>query len=103
MDSYNLTNGVHLTQNGYLNIDVAKKEWSFNGIIMSDWTSTYDAIAAANSGLDVEMPSGKFLNRTNLLPAIKDATVSVETIDDKDPRILRVPPQFGWLYRVQTY
>ncbi len=102
MDSYNLTNGVHLTQNGYLNTDVAKKEWSFNGIIMSDWTSTYDAIAAANSGLDVEMPSGKFLNRTNLLPAIKDGKVSVATIDDKVRRILRVAAQFGWLDREQT-
>ncbi|HEV2962481.1 MAG TPA: glycoside hydrolase family 3 N-terminal domain-containing protein, partial [Candidatus Angelobacter sp.] len=58
MDSYNLTNGVHLTQNNYLNTDVVKKEWGFNGIIMSDWTSTYDAVAAANGGLDLEMPSG---------------------------------------------
>ncbi len=97
MDSYNLTNGVHLTQNGYLNSDVVKKEWGFNGVIMSDWTSTYDAIAAANSGLDVEMPSGKFLNRANLLPAIKEGKVSVATIDDKVRRILRVAAQFGWL------
>src|SRR5438132_4858392 len=58
MDSYNLANGVHLTQNGYLNTDVAKNEWGFRGIIMSDWTSTYDGIAAANGGLDLEMPSG---------------------------------------------
>src|SRR5712691_4221644 len=102
MDSYNLTNGQHMTQNGYLNSDVVKKEWGFNGVIMSDWTSTYDAIAAANSGLDVEMPSGKFLNRANLLPAIKDGKVSVATIDDKVRRILRVAAQFGWLDREQT-
>src|SRR5260221_2984973 len=102
MDSYNLTNGVHLTQNGYLNSDVVKKEWGFNGVIMSDWTSTYDAIAAANSGLDVEMPSGKFLNRANLLPAIKEGKVSVATIDDKVRRILRVAAQFGWLDHEQT-
>ena len=36
---YNLTNGEHMTQNGYLNIDVVKKEWGFDGIIMSDWSS----------------------------------------------------------------
>jgi beta-glucosidase len=97
MDSYNLTNGVHLTQNNYLNSDVVKKEWGFNGIIMSDWTSTYDAVAAANSGLDLEMPSGLFLNRSNLLPAIEQGKVSVATIDDKVRRILRVAAQFGWL------
>jgi beta-glucosidase len=102
MDSYNLTDGIHLTQSSYLNGDVAKKEWGFNGIIMSDWTSTYDAVAAANAGLDVEMPSGEFLNRKNLLPAIQEGKVSVATIDDKVRRILRVAAQFGWLDREQT-
>src|SRR6202167_3501067 len=102
MDSYNLTNGSHMTQNGYLNNEVLKKEWGFDGILMSDWTSTYDAVGAANGGLDLEMPSGKFLNREKLLPAIKQGSVSVATIDDKVRRILRVAIQFGWLDREQT-
>ena len=102
MDSYNLTNGSHMTQNAYLNNDVLKKEWGFDGILMSDWTSTYDAVGAANGGLDLEMPSGKFLNREKLLPAIKQGSVSVATIDDKVRRILRVAIQFGWLDRDQT-
>ena len=102
MDSYNLTNGVHMTQNGYLNSDVVKKEWGFPGIVMSDWTSTYDGVAAANGGLDLEMPSGKFMNRATLLPAIKAGKVSEATIDDKVRRILRTAIQFGWLDRDQT-
>src|SRR2546430_15192671 len=102
MDSYNLTNGAHMTQNGYLNTDVAKKEWGFDGIMMSDWTSTYDAIAAANGGLDLEMPSGVFMNRKNLEPAIQQGKVSVVTIDDKIRRILRTAVRFGWLDRDQT-
>src|SRR5712692_2071749 len=76
MDSYNLTNGTHLTQNGYLNTDVAKKEWGFAGIMMSDWFATYDGVAAANGGLDLEMPAGKFMNRATLLPAVKAGKVS---------------------------
>jgi beta-glucosidase len=102
MDSYNLTNGVHLTQNGYLNTDVAKKEWGFSGIMMSDWDSTYDGVAAANGGLDLEMPSGKFMNRAVLLPAIQAGKVTEATIDDKVRRILRTAIQFGWLDRDQT-
>ncbi len=102
MDSYNLTNGTHMTQNAHLNIDVLKKEWGFDGILMSDWTSTYDAVGAANGGLDLEMPSGKFLNREKLLPAIRQGQVSVATIDDKVRRILRVAIQFGWLDHEQT-
>ena len=102
MDSYNLTNGAHMTQNDYLNTDVAKKEWGFSGIMMSDWTSTYDAVAAANGGLDLEMPSGAFLNRKNLKPAIAEGRVSVATIDDKVRRILRVAARFGWLDQEQA-
>ena len=83
MDSYNLTNGSHMTQNGYLNIEVLKKEWGFDGILMSDWTSTYDAVGAANGGLDLEMPSGKFLNREKLLPAIKQGLLPSRRLTTK--------------------
>lgn len=102
MDSYNLVNGLHMTQNGALNTDVVKKEWGFDGIIMSDWDATYDGVAAANGGLDLEMPSGKFMNRATLLPAIKAGTVSEATLDDKVRRILRTAIRFGWLDREQT-
>ncbi|HEY4739280.1 MAG TPA: glycoside hydrolase family 3 C-terminal domain-containing protein [Candidatus Acidoferrales bacterium] len=102
MDSYNLTNGSHMTQNAHLNIEILKKEWGFNGILMSDWTSTYDAVAAANGGLDLEMPSGLYLNRDKLLPAIQQGLVSVATIDDKVRRILRTAMQFRWLDGDQT-
>jgi len=102
MDSYNLINGQHATQNGYLNNDVAKKEWGFEGIIMSDWDATYDGVAAANGGLDLEMPSGRFMNRANLLPAVQSGKVSEATIDDKVRRILRTALRFGWLDRDQT-
>ena len=102
MDSYNLTNGTHMTQNGLFNTDLVKKEWMFPGIVVSDWDATYDGVAAANSGLDLEMPSGKFMNRATLLPAIKAGTVSEATIDDKVRRILRTAIRFGWLDHDQT-
>jgi beta-glucosidase len=102
MDSYNLTNGVHLTQDGPLNTDLAKKEWGFQSIMMSDWGGTYDAVGAANGGLDLEMPSGKFMNRELLLPAVRAGKVSEATIDDKVRRILRTAVRFGWMDRDQT-
>jgi len=70
MDSYNLVNGQHMSQNKYLLNDVVKKEWGFDGLIMSDWSATYDGVATANGGQDLEMPSGLYMNRKNLLPAI---------------------------------
>src|SRR5947208_6455108 len=102
MDSYNLTNGLHMTQNGYFNRDIVRKEWGFEGLMMSDWTSTYDAVGAANGGLDLEMPFAKFMNRDSLLPAIKEGKVSVATVDEKIRRILQTAIRFGWLDRDQT-
>ena len=102
MDSYNLTNGQHMTQNGYFNTDVVRKEWGFNGITMSDWVATYDGVAAANGGLDLEMPNGAFMNQKNLLPAIKDGHVKESTIDEKIIHILETAGRFGWLDRPQT-
>ncbi|MBV8631979.1 MAG: glycoside hydrolase family 3 C-terminal domain-containing protein [Silvibacterium sp.] len=102
MDSYNLTNGQHMTQNGYFNTDVARKQWGFNGVMMSDWVATYDGVAAANGGLDLEMPTGAFMNRKNLLPAVKAGTVTEATLDDKIRHILETAARFGWLDRDQA-
>lgn len=102
MDSYNLTNGQHMTQNGYFNTDVARKEWGFSGVMMSDWVATYDGVAAANGGLDLEMPNGAFMSQKNLLPAIKDGRVKESTIDEKIIHILETADRFGWLDRLQT-
>lgn len=102
MSSYNLTNGLHMSQNKYLLTDVLKKEWGFDGLIMSDWSGTYDGIEATNAGQDLEMPSGLHMNQQILKPAIEQGKVSVATIDDKVRRILRTALRFGWLDRDQT-
>jgi beta-glucosidase len=102
MDSYNLVNGQHSTQNGYFNIDVVRKQWGFQGVMMSDWVATYDAVGAANGGLDLEMPNGKYMNKENLLPAIRAGQVKESTIDEKVRHILTTAARFGWLDRDQT-
>jgi beta-glucosidase len=101
MDSYNFTNGTHMTENGYFNTDVVRKDWGFNGVMMSDWVATYDGVAAANGGLDLEMPNGAFMNQKNLLPAVKDGRVKTATIDEKIAHILETAARFGWLDRAQ--
>lgn len=101
MDSYNLVNGEHSTQNKFLNVEVLRKDWGFRGIVMSDWGATYDGVAAANGGLDLEMPSGKFMNAKILLPAIKDGRVSVDTINAKVRHILETALRFGLVDRNQ--
>jgi beta-glucosidase len=102
MDAYNLVNGTYMTANDYLNNTVVKKQWGFDGIIMSDWGATHDGIAAANGGLDLEMPSAAFMNPTTLLPALQNGTLKIATLDDKVRRILRTAIKFGFFDRPQT-
>ena len=102
MDAYNLVNHDYMTQNVHLNDEILKQEWGFDGILMSDWGATHDGIAAANGGLDLEMPSPTFMNREALLPALKDGKVSEVTINDKVRRILRKGIEFGFFDQPQT-
>lgn len=95
MSSYNLLNGTYASENDWLQNQVLKKEWGFNGVVMSDWGATHSAVNAANHGLDLEMPGGGFLTQKGLMPAIKSGAVSEATIDDKVRRILRMAISTG--------
>lgn len=97
MDSYNLINGAHATANYHLNVEIAKQQWGFDGVMMSDWTATHDGVAAANAGLDLEMPFGVYMNEKTLGPAVKEGKVKEADIDDKIRRILREGYRFGWM------
>src|SRR6202167_906971 len=96
MNSYNLVNGVHSTQNDFLNLKVLKGEWGFQGILMSDWDATYDGVAAVNNGLDLEMPSPKFMNAKNLIPAVQAGQVKESTIDEHLLRLVRTEVRYGF-------
>ena len=101
MNSYNLINGVHATQNEFLNLKVLKGEWAFQGILMSDWDATYDSVGAANNGLDLEMPSARFMNAKGLTDAVNNGTVTEATINDKLLRLFRTSLRYGFLDRPQ--
>src|SRR3569833_1451117 len=100
MDGCNLVNGEHMTQTRHFNVDVLK-EWSFHGIVMSDWYSTHNTSAALRGGLDVEMPTGKYFTRELLEPLVREGKVPLLSINEKVRRILRTAVRLGWLDRAQ--
>jgi len=97
MTAYNLLNGVHCSEHDHLIRDILKGKWQFDGLVMSDWTSTYDPVAAANAGLDLEMPHADRMTAANLEPAIESGQVREDVIDDKIRRMLRLALRFDWL------
>ncbi len=88
MTSYNLLNGEHTSENAHLIRDIIKRDWAYEGVVLSDWRGvhTTDAIAA---GLDLEMPGpGKYLTKENVLQAIEDGVIDDAELDDRAGRIL---------------
>jgi beta-glucosidase len=101
MSSYNPVNEVHASENELLLKQLLKKELGFQGFVMSDWNSCYDAKGMANAGLDLEMPRGVYFNTKNLLPLLKEGKVTQEVLDDKIRRQLGVAFSMGWFDRAQ--
>ena len=95
MCSYNRINGTYASENSYFLTDILKKEWGFDGFIISDWGAVRSTTPAANAGLDLEMPGpARFFNDA-LVDAVNKDEVELEVINDKVRRILKVIDRSG--------
>ncbi|MCP5053510.1 MAG: hypothetical protein GY940_40465, partial [bacterium] len=94
MAAYNLLRGHHCSESKALLEDILKKEWAFEGFVVSDWDGTHSTVNAANGGLDLEMPEGIFFG-VELLEAVRKGEVSEATINDKIRRLMRVRFEAG--------
>lgn len=101
MSGYNLTNGHHMSAQDHLINQVLKQEWGFKGVHMSDWEGTHETLGAAMGGLDLEMPSAKYMSPANLKPLIDAGTVPMSLIDDKIKRYLTLIYEMEWDKRDQ--
>ncbi len=95
MTAYNKVNGTYASENEHLLQDILKGEWGFDGFVMSDWVDGVNStVAAANNGLDIEMPIAKHFRKAKLNKAFLAGEISEATIDDINRRILR--RKFEW-------
>lgn len=89
MSSYNLYKDTHCGHHDYLLNEVLKKEWDFDGFVMSDfYWGVKDTVEAANGGQNIEMAHTLYFGE-KLLQAVKDGLVPEEKINDSALRIVR--------------
>lgn len=106
MNSFNTLNGIPATGNSFLQRDILKGAWGFNGFVVSDWASIAEMIThgyaadgadaakkAAIAGSDMDMESGIYV--TELVQLVKKGLVKESVIDDAVRRILRVKFELG--------
>ena len=87
MCSYNHINGVYASEykKGF---EILRKEYGFDGIIISDWGAVHDRTASAKAGLDLEMPFNEE-NYKRLVSDYNSGKISEEEIDECAERVLR--------------
>ena len=106
MNSFNELNGIPATGNSFLQRDILKNEWDFDGFIVSDWGSVAEMIPhgyakdgkeaaklAVNSGSDMDMES--YLYVAHLVNLVNEGAVKESDIDDAVKRILKVKFELG--------
>ncbi len=88
MCSYNLVNGTYACENSYLLSEVLKKDFGFQGFVLSDWGGTHSTAKAAMAGLDMEQPGSDFFGPA-LKKAVESGEVPTARLDNMVHRILR--------------
>jgi beta-glucosidase len=99
MAAYNRVNGLPMTENGPLLGQLLKREWGFDGPVVSDWSATTSTEAAALAGLDLVMPGPDGPWGDRLVTAVRAGAVPEADIDDKVLRVLRMAERVGTLGR----
>lgn len=104
MGAYNQFRGQYCSHNDYLLNEILKKEWKFDGVVISDWNATHNTKQAVNNGLDLEMGTefhvgfgnyNKFFMAEPLKKEIENGNIPEEKIDEKVRRILRMMFRIG--------
>lgn len=90
MCAYNKINGTYCSDNKYLLSDVLRKEWGYEGLVVSDWGAMSNRIKAFEAGCDLCMPGGSAYMEKEAVQAVKDGALQEEYIDASARRVLRL-------------
>ena len=83
MNSYNRINGVYASQNPWMQQQVLRKEWGFDGLIVTDWGASVDRVDGVKAGTDLEMPTSGKLNAKKIIAAVQDGTLDEAILDER--------------------
>jgi beta-glucosidase len=97
MCSYNRINGVYASEHNYLQNEILKGEWSFDGVVVSDWGANHTTVESVKGGLDIEMPGPAKYYGDLLVAAVRNWQVDEAVIDEAARRMLRMIARSGKL------
>lgn len=90
MSAYNKVNGQYCTENKHILEDILRKEWKYEGIVVSDWGAENDRVKAIKVGQELEMPGGRGNGVQEIIDAVKTGEIQENELDEIIERILNV-------------
>ncbi len=90
MCAYNKLNGAYGSENHTLLTDILKKEWRFEGLVVSDWGAVHDRVASLKAGLDLEMPGPQERRVTAVVEAVRSGELDEAVLNESVRRILNI-------------
>ncbi|MDB5561354.1 MAG: Beta-glucosidase [Hyphomicrobiales bacterium] len=97
MSSYNKLNGTYTSENPWLLTTVLRKEWGYDGIVISDWFGSHSTAPTINAGLDLEMPGPSRDRGAKLIAAVESGDVERASVRRRALNVLRLMQRVGSL------
>lgn len=97
MSGYNRVNGTWCSESRHLVTDVLRRQWGFEGFVLTDWYAVASTLGSSAAGVDLEMPGPGRAYGEALADAVRQGTVAENTLDEQVERILSVYARLGVL------
>ncbi|MCI9153919.1 glycosyl hydrolase [Lachnospiraceae bacterium] len=81
MNSYNKLNGTYLCEHKEMLTDILRKEWGFDGYVMTDWGAMNDRVEALKAGCNLEMPYSNGITDAEIVDAVKKGELEESILD----------------------
>ncbi|MGM0237866.1 beta-glucosidase [Enterococcus sp. AZ103] len=88
MTSYNRLNGIYTSESQELLQEKLRKNWNYQGMVVSDWGGTSDRVATLLAGMDLEMPYQDEANAEKIIAAVESGELPIEKLDTAVTAIL---------------
>lgn len=102
MSAYNKLNGTYCSENKKL-LDILRKEWNFQGIVITDWGANNDRVKGILAGNQLEMPGGRGNGKKEIIEAVKSGEIQEQYLDEIVEKILQIAFKVNESKQLQDY
>ena len=96
MSSYNQINGIYANEDKHLLTDILRKDWGFDGIVVTDWGGSNDHVKGVAAGSNLEMPSCGYDSAREVIDAVQNGRLKESDLDERVGELERSRRKVGF-------